>query len=42
MDWKDFIIAIFNSYIIFKANLKKIYNKVDEKRIIEWQLQALH
>jgi hypothetical protein len=41
-DQKDFIITTFNSYIIFKANLKKIYNKMDEEYIIEWQLQTLH
>jgi hypothetical protein len=37
-DQKDFIIAIFNNYMTFKANLKKVYDEVDEERIIEWQL----
>jgi hypothetical protein len=42
VDWKDSTIATFNSYVTFKANLKKIYNKVDKERIVEWQLQALY
>jgi hypothetical protein len=33
---------IFNSYATFKANLKKIYDDVNEERIAERQLQALH
>jgi hypothetical protein len=37
-DQKDSTIAIFNSYVIFKANLKKVYDRVDEERITEWQL----
>jgi hypothetical protein len=35
MDQKDFITIIFNNYMTFKANLKKVYNKVNEERIIE-------
>jgi hypothetical protein len=41
-DWKDSIIATFNSYVTFKANLKKIYSGVNKEHIIEWQLQALY
>jgi hypothetical protein len=42
MNWKDFTTATFNSYVTFKFNLKKIYKEVDEERVAEWQLQALH
>jgi hypothetical protein len=38
LDRKDFIIAIFNSYMTFKGNLKKVYNEVNKERIMEWQL----
>jgi hypothetical protein len=37
-DQKDSTIAIFNSYVTFKANLKKVYNRVDEEHIVERQL----
>jgi Retrotransposon gag protein len=40
-DWKDATTATFNSYVTFKANLKKVYNGVNEERIVERQLQAL-
>jgi hypothetical protein len=40
-DQKDTTIATFNSYIIFKANLKKVYGGVNKERIVERQLQAL-
>jgi hypothetical protein len=35
VDQKDFIIAIFNNYVIFKFNLKKVYDGVDEEYIVE-------
>jgi hypothetical protein len=35
IDQKDFTTTIFNNYVIFKFNLKKVYNKVDEERIIK-------
>jgi hypothetical protein len=38
VDQKDSTIAIFNNYVTFKFNLKKVYNEVDEERIVEWQL----
>jgi hypothetical protein len=37
-DWKDSITIIFNSYITFKSNLKKVYNKMNEERIAKRQL----
>jgi hypothetical protein len=29
---------IFNSYVTFKFNLKKVYNEVNKERIMEQQL----
>jgi hypothetical protein len=39
---KAIIMNTFNSYVIFKANLKKVYNNMDEEHIMKRQLQALY